>query len=137
MKVLVIGSGGREATLVWKLSKSPAIKSIYTAPGNGGISKSAKCIDIKANASEELAEFAEKEEIDVTIVGPEDPLAKGVVDIFEKQGLQIFGPNKLAAEIEASKGFAKEIMKKYNIPTADFQTFTEPQKALDYLHEES
>lgn len=135
MKVLVIGSGGREATLVWKLSQSPAIKSIYTAPGNGGISKFAKCIDIKADALEELAEFAEKEEIDVTIVGPEDPLAKGVVDIFEKRGLRIFGPNKLAAELEASKGFAKDIMKKYNIPTADFQTFTDPQKALDYLHE--
>jgi phosphoribosylamine--glycine ligase len=135
MKVLVIGSGGREATLVWKLNKSAQVDTIYAAPGNGGISQSAKCIDINADHSEELAEFAAQEDIDVTIVGPEAPLANGIVDIFQKQGLPIFGPTKLAAELEASKGFAKELMKKYKIPTAQFETFTDPEKALDHLHE--
>jgi phosphoribosylamine--glycine ligase len=135
MKVLVIGSGGREATLVWKLNKSPQVDAIYAAPGNGGISQSAECIDIQANSSNELAEFAQQQDIDVTLVGPEDPLANGIVDTFQKQGLPIFGPTKLAAELEASKGFAKDLMKKYKIPTAEFQTFTDPEKALDHLHE--
>jgi phosphoribosylamine--glycine ligase len=135
MKVLVIGSGGREATLVWKLSKSPQVDKIYAAPGNGGISRFAECIDIKANAMDDLVEFVEKEGIDVTIVGPEDPLAMGIVDIFQKAGLKIFGPSKVSAELEASKAFAKELMKKYKIPTADFGTFSDMDKALDYLHE--
>ena len=134
MKVLVVGSGGREATLVWKLSKSPQVDKIYAAPGNGGISRFAECIDIKADAKDELAEFAVKNEIDVTLVGPENPLAKGIVDTFQKHGLQIFGPTQLAAELEASKAFAKELMKKYNIPTAQFETYSDPNKALDYLH---
>lgn len=136
MKVLVIGSGGRESTLVWKLSKSSQVEKIYAAPGNGGISKFAKCVDIKAGALEELAEFAQKNEIDLTLVGPEDPLANGIVDIFQKYGLQIFGPTKRAAEIEASKAFAKELMEKYKIPTAKFSTFTNIDNALDYLHEQ-
>jgi phosphoribosylamine--glycine ligase len=99
LKVLVIGSGGREAALVWKLSKSPQVEKIYAAPGNGGISKFAECVNIKDDAMEELAEFAQKQEIDLTIVGPEAPLANGIVDIFNAQGLKIFGPTKVAAEI--------------------------------------
>jgi phosphoribosylamine--glycine ligase len=135
MKVLVIGSGGREATLVWKLSKSPQVEKIYATPGNGGISRFAECIDINANAMDELVEFAEKEGIDVTIVGPEDPLAMGIVDKFQKAGLKIFGPKKASAELEASKAFAKELMNKYKIPTAKFGTFSDMDRALDYLHE--
>jgi phosphoribosylamine--glycine ligase len=135
MKVLVVGSGGRESTLVWKLYKSAEVESIFAAPGNGGISKMANCVDIKADAKEELAEFASTEGIDVTIVGPEDPLAKGIVDHFHKAGQRIFGPTKLAAELEASKAFAKDLMEKYKIPTAKFETFTDPTKALDYIHE--
>jgi phosphoribosylamine--glycine ligase len=136
MKVLVIGSGGREATLVWKLSQSPMVDKIYAAPGNGGISKLAECIDIKVDSFDELSEFAQKHEIDVTLVGPEGPLAEGIVDRFNKNGQQIFGPTKLAAEIEASKAFAKDLMKKYNIPTAKFNIFSNVEKALDYLHTE-
>ncbi len=136
MKVLVIGSGGREAALVWKLTKSPQVDKIYTAPGNGGISKYSECVDIKADALEELAEFAEKESIDVTIVGPEAPLAQGIVDMFRNHGLRIFGPTRAAAEIESSKVFAKELMKKYNIPSAKFESFTDPELALNYLHEQ-
>ncbi len=135
MKILVIGSGGREATLVWKLSCDEHVDKIYAAPGNGGISKAAECVDIKADAQEELADLVEKNGIDITIVGPEDPLANGIVDVFEKRGLLIFGPSKLGAEIEGSKAFAKELMKKYKIPTAGFRTFTDPEKALDHLHD--
>ena len=134
MKILVVGSGGREATLVWKLNKSPQVDKIYAAPGNGGISKLAECIDIKADDIEALAQFADHHAIDLTIVGPEAPLADGIVDYFQAQSLAIFGPSKLAAEIESSKVFAKELMKKYNIPTAEFETFTDPDSALEYLH---
>ncbi|WP_455392678.1 phosphoribosylamine--glycine ligase [[Eubacterium] cellulosolvens] len=135
MKILVIGSGGREAALVWKLSNSPQVQKLYAAPGNGGISRYAECVNIKADALAELANFAEAQAIDVTIVGPEAPLAMGIVDIFQERGLPIFGPTKLAAEIESSKVFAKELMKKYNIPTAEFESFTDVDKALEYLHE--
>jgi phosphoribosylamine--glycine ligase len=135
MKVLVIGSGGREATLVWKLSQSPQVDKIYAAPGNGGISKYAECVNIKADAIDELVTFVKSNEIDITLVGPEAPLTKGIVDVFEENGLKIFGPTKKAAEIEGSKVFAKELMKKYKIPTADFESFSDAQAALDYLHE--
>jgi len=135
MKILVVGSGGREATLVWKLNRSPQVDKIYAAPGNGGISKLAECIDIKADDIEALAQFATKQAIDLTIVGPEAPLADGIVDHFQAQGLDIFGPTKLAAEIESSKVFSKELMKKYNIPTAEFKSFIDPDSALEYLHE--
>ena len=131
----MVGSGGRESTLVWKLNKDPKIDKIYAAPGNGGISDLAECVAINANALEELAEFAEKMSIDMTLVGPEDPLANGIVDVFNGRGLPIFGPTKLGAEIEGSKAFAKELMRKYKIPTAAFETFTDMDKALDYLHE--
>ena len=135
MKVLVTGSGGREAALVWKLSKSPLVDKIYAAPGNGGISKFAECVNIKADAINDLTEFAASQKVEVTIVGPEAPLAIGIVDAFNNRGLPIFGPTKHAAELEASKVFAKELMKKYNIPTAQFESITDPQKALDHLHE--
>ncbi len=134
MKVLVVGSGGRESTLVWKLSKSSQVKKIYAAPGNGGISLFAECVDIKANAIDELVEFVKKQDIDLTLVGPEEPLTNGIVDVFKKNGLQIFGPSKNAAEIEGSKAFAKELMRKYGIPTAKFSTFTNMEKALNYLN---
>lgn len=133
MKVLVVGSGGREHALVWKLSQSPLVKKIFCAPGNGGIAKLAECVDIKAGDIEALAAFAEKEKIDLTVVGPEDPLVKGIVDAFTEKGLRIFGPTKKAARLEGSKAFAKELMRKYNIPTADFAVFTDPEEAKHYV----
>jgi len=133
MKVLVVGSGGREHALVWKISQSPLVKKIFCAPGNGGIAKLAKCVDIKAGDAEALAAFAEKEKIDLTVVGPEDPLVKGIVDIFSEKGLRIFGPTREAARLEGSKAFAKELMRKYNVPTADFVVFTDPEEAKNYV----
>jgi phosphoribosylamine--glycine ligase len=135
MKVLVIGSGGREATLVWKIAQSDKVNKIYAAPGNGGISQFAQCIDIQAGELDKLAEFAGDNSINLTIVGPENPLAEGIVDIFEAKGLRIFGPTKLAAEIESSKVFAKDFMKKYNIPSAEYKVFTDPEEAKEYVHE--
>lgn len=133
MKVLVVGSGGREHAIVWKVKKSPKVDKIYCAPGNAGISEYAQCIDIPVNAHEALADFALKNGIDLTIVGPDDPLAEGVVDVFENKGLRIFGPRKNAAIIESSKVFAKKLMKKYNIPTAAFETFDSADEAVAYL----
>ncbi|MCD6319716.1 MAG: phosphoribosylamine--glycine ligase [Candidatus Desulfofervidaceae bacterium] len=133
MKVLVVGSGGREHALVWKLSQSPLVKKIFCAPGNGGIAKLAECVDIKAGDIQGLLTFAEKEQIDLTIVGPEDPLVKGIVDAFTEKGLRIFGPSKEAARLEGSKAFAKELMRKYNVPTADFAVFTDPEEAKNYV----
>jgi len=133
LKVLVVGSGGREHAIVWKVKKSPKVDKIYCAPGNAGISEYAQCIDIPVNAHEALADFALKNGIDLTIVGPDDPLAEGVVDVFENKGLRIFGPRKNAAIIESSKVFAKKLMKKYNIPTAAFETFDSADEAVAYL----
>lgn len=133
MKVLVVGSGGREHTLIWKLSQSPQVKEIYAAPGNGGISQIAKCIPIKADAITDLADFAVREKIGLTIVGPELPLALGIVDIFTQRGLKIFGPTKEAARLESSKVFAKYIMKKYGIPTANGEEFNNYEEALKYI----
>jgi phosphoribosylamine--glycine ligase len=135
MKVLVVGSGGREHALVWKISQSPLVEKIYCAPGNGGISKLAECVDIKASDITALADFAEKEKIDLTVVGPEDPLVKGIVDVFMDRGLRIFGPSKKAAMIEGSKAFAKELMRKYGVPTADFAVFSDPEEAKKYVKE--
>jgi phosphoribosylamine--glycine ligase len=135
MKVLVVGSGGREATLVWKIAQSNKVENIYAAPGNGGISQHAECVDIQADELDKLAEFAETNGIDITIIGPENPLADGIVDIFEAKGLRIFGPTKLAAEIESSKVFAKDFMKKYNIPSADYRVFTDAEEAKEYIKE--
>ena len=119
MRVLVVGQGGREHALCWKLKQSPLVKELYAAPGNAGIATIADCVQIGVADIIELADFAEKLRIDLTIVGPELPLALGIVDEFQKRGMTIFGPSRLAAELEASKVFSKEFMKKYNIPTAE------------------
>ena len=134
-KILVIGSGGREHTIVWKLSSSPQIGNIFCAPGNAGISRQAQCVSISAEDIPNLANFAEKESIDLTVVGPEAPLTMGIVDFFQKRGLIICGPNAQAAELEGSKAFAKEFMKKYNIPTADHMTFSSPEEARKHVRE--
>lgn len=133
MKVLVVGSGGREHVLVWKIAQSPRVKKVFCAPGNAGISQQATLVPVKANDLDGLLKFALKEKIDLTVVGPEDPLTRGIVDLFETKGLAIFGPNQKAAEIEGSKAFAKEIMKKYQIPTAAYEIFENRDEALSYL----
>ena len=133
MKVLVVGSGGREHAICWKLSKSPKVDKIYCAPGNAGIAELAECVDITAMEFDKLADFAEKNQIDLTIIGMDDPLVGGVVDVFEARGLRVFGPRKNAAIIEGSKAFSKDLMKKYNIPTAAYENFTNPDEALAYL----
>jgi len=135
MKVFVIGSGGREHALVWKLSQSPEVDRMFCAPGNGGISELADPVDIGAENVDSLVEFAESKDIDLTIVGPEATLAKGIVDVFEKRGLRIFGPNKAAARLESSKAFAKNLMKKYQIPTGQFAVFDDPQAARAYVRQ--
>ena len=135
MRVLVIGSGGREHALVWKLSQSPEVTKLFCAPGNGGIGELAEVVDVGAEDVEAITEFAESRDIDLTIVGPEAALAKGVVDAFEKRGLRIFGPNKAAARLESSKAFAKNLMKKYHIPTGQFAVFDDPQAARAYVRQ--
>lgn len=133
MRILVVGGGGREHTLVWKLKQSPLVGKIYCAPGNAGIAEDAECVPISVEDLQGLADFAEKQKIDLTVVGPEDPLARGIVDLFQEKGLKIFGPNKKAAQLEGSKVFAKELMVKYNIPTAEYRTFTSPEEAEQYI----
>jgi len=133
MKVLVIGGGGREAAIVWKLSQSKLIKKIYAAPGNVGMAHQAELVNIAQTDVEALVDFAQKCQVDLTIVGPEDALALGVVDIFEARGLKIFGPSKEAAIIEYSKEFSKEFMKRNNIPTADFEAFYDKDLAFSYI----
>ena len=123
MKILVIGSGGREHTLVWKLNQSPLVKKIFCAPGNAGIAQIASCEDIAVNDFRKLLSFARKNHIDMTIVGPEAPLVQGIVDEFETKGLPIFGPSQRASAIEGSKVFTKFFLKQYNIPTAEFEIF--------------
>lgn len=136
MKVLVVGGGGREHAIVWKLSQSPKIKKLYCAPGNPGIAKLAECVSIAVSDIEKLADFAKKEQIDLTFVGPEEPLSKGIVNEFIKQGLAVYGPSKEAALIEGSKAFAKELMRKYQIPTAKYAAFTNYEEALAYVRRE-
>lgn len=136
MKVLVVGGGGREHAIVWKLAQSPLVDCIYCAPGNAGIAQLADCVNIKAEDVEGLLDFALAEAVDMTVVGPEAPLAAGIVDKFEAAGLKIFGPSQRAALIEGSKALAKEIMYKYNIPTAKYADFTELDAALAYLEEQ-
>jgi len=133
MKILVVGSGGREHALVWKLHSSPLVKKIYAAPGNAGISTLPECVQIASEDLAGLAGFAEKNSIDLTVVGPELPLTLGIVDEFKKRNLSIFGPTKKAAEIEGSKVFAKKFMKKHHIPTASFRIFDKPDEALDFV----
>jgi len=133
MRILVIGSGGREHALVWKIAQSKLADKIFCAPGNAGISKDAECIDINSDDIPQLLDFAKKEKINFTVVGPEAPLDKGIVDEFTKYGLNIFGPNKDAARLESSKAFAKEIMKEFDVPTAPFAIFDDAAEALDYI----
>ena len=133
MKVLVIGGGGREHALVWKIVQSPLLKKIFCAPGNAGIEKLATCVGITAADIDSLLAFARDEKIDLTVVGPEDPLAGGIVDRFESEGLRIFGASKKAARIESSKSFAKAIMEKYGVPTAKGETFTRYAQAQTYV----
>lgn len=133
MKVLVVGSGGREHAIVWSLTKNANIEKIYCAPGNAGIGLDAECVPIGAMEFDKLVDFAKKENIDFTIIGMDDPLVGGVVDAFEKEGLRVFGPRKNAAIIEGSKAFSKDLMKKYGIPTAKYESFTDYEQAKKYL----
>lgn len=134
-KILVIGSGGREHALIWKLAQSPQTDKIYAAPGNPGMADLAECIDIAVTDVEALVEFAQNQKINLTIVGPEAPLTLGIVDRFQAAGLKIFGPNAAAARLEGSKVFSKNLFKKYGIPTARFEVFEEAQKAKDYARQ--
>lgn len=133
MKVLVVGGGGREHTIIWKLAQSSKIDKLYCAPGNAGIAELAECVNIGATEIEKLVEFAKSENIDLTVVGMDDPLVMGIVDAFENENLRVFGPRKNAAIIEGSKSFAKDLMKKYNIPTAKYEVFDNYETALNYL----
>ena len=135
MKVLVVGSGGREHALVWKISQSPMVDKIYCAPGNAGIGQMAECVAIKAEDLDGLLDFAVQNEIGLTVVGPEVPLTMGIVDKFQEKGLKIFGPSGRAAEIEGSKTFAKDLMAKYGIPTAKYGAFTDAAEAKAFLAE--
>lgn len=133
MKVLVIGGGGREHTLVWKLSQSSQVDKIYCAPGNAGIAELAECIDFGNKGFDTLIDFIKYEWIDLTIVGPEEPLSKGIVDAIEKEGRKVLGPNQKAAQLESSKVFAKDFMKRYGIPSANYGVFTSYVHAEDYV----
>ena len=133
MKVLIVGSGGREHSIAWKVAQSKKVDKIYCAPGNAGISEVAECVPIGAMEFDKLVAFAKEKEIDLTVIGMDDPLVGGIVDVFEKEGLRVFGPRKNAAILEGSKAFSKDLMKKYHIPTAAYETFTDPEKALEYL----
>ena len=135
MKVLVVGNGGREHAIAWKIRQSPLVDKVYVAKGNAGIWKIAEKVDIAPTDVKALADFAQEEKVDFTIVGPEAPLVLGIVDEFEKRGLKVFGPNKKAAQLEGSKAFAKEFMQKYNIPTARYKTFTTFDEAKKYVLE--
>ena len=133
MKVLVVGSGGREHAIVTSVAKSKRVDKIYCAPGNAGIASLAECVPIGAMEFDKLVAFAKEQAIDFTIVGMDDPLVGGIVDVFEAEGLKVFGPRKNAAILEGSKAFSKDLMKKYNIPTAGYENFTDPNEALAYL----
>ena len=133
MKVLIVGSGGREHAIAWKVAKSSKVDKIYCAPGNAGIAEIAECVDIGAMEFDKLVAFAKEKAIDLTIIGMDDPLVGGVVDEFEKAGLRVFGPRKNAAILEGSKAFSKDLMKKYNIPTAAYETFNSAEEAMQYL----
>ncbi len=137
MKVLVVGSGGREHAIVWKLKQSPKAEKIYCAPGNAGIAQDAECVPIAAMEIDKLVKFAKDEKIDFTIIGMDDPLVAGIVDAFEAEGLKVFGPRKNAAIIEGSKAFSKDLMKKYGIPTAKYETFDNYDDAKAYVLSQS
>lgn len=133
MKILIVGSGGREHAIAWAVAKSKKVDKIYCAPGNAGISEYAECVNIGAMEFDQLVAFAKEKQIDLTIIGMDDPLVGGIVDAFEAEGLRVFGPRANAAIIEGSKAFSKDLMKKYNIPTAAYENFTSAQDALAYL----
>lgn len=135
MKILIVGSGGREHAIAWKLAQSPKAEKIYCAPGNGGIEEYAECVNIGAMEFDKLVAFAKEKEIDLTVIGMDDPLVGGIVDAFEAEGLRVFGPRKNAAILEGSKAFSKDLMKKYQIPTAGYENFDDPEKALAYLEQ--
>ncbi|MXW22923.1 MAG: phosphoribosylamine--glycine ligase [Candidatus Dadabacteria bacterium] len=130
MKVLVVGGGGREHALCWKISQSPLVEKTYCAPGNAGISRHAECLDIGVGDFDSLVQFVKEESVDLTVVGPEQPLCEGITDFFEEEGLLIFGPSKVAAELEGSKIFSKDLMKKYGIPTGEYFVFTDIEQAF-------
>ena len=136
MKVLVVGSGGREHAICWALKKSPKVTELYCAPGNGGIGEIARCVDVKATDIPGMVAWAKEHSIDFVMVAPDDPLAMGMVDALEAEGIRAFGPRKNAAIIEGSKAFSKELMKKYGIPTADYAVFTDKEQALAYIEEQ-
>ena len=133
MKVLIVGGGGREHAIAWKVAQSPKVEKLYCAPGNAGIAEVAECVNIGVMEFDKLTAFAKDNEIDLTIVAPDDPLAAGAVDAFEAAGLRAFGPRKNAAILEGSKAFSKDLMKKYGIPTAAYETFDSAEAALAYL----
>jgi len=133
MKILVIGGGGREHAIVWKLSQSKVVDKIYCIPGNAGISEVAECLEIESKDISALLDFVKYEWIDLTVVGPEDPLAKGIVDVFQKEGRRIIGPTQAGAQIESSKVFAKDFMKRHKIPTAEYKIFTSYTHAEEYI----
>ena len=137
MKILVIGSGGRDHTIVWKLSKSPKVSKIYCAPGNGGIAELAECVPIKATDIDGVVNFAKEKAVDLVVVAPDDPLVAGMVDALEDAGIRAFGPRANAAAIEGSKVFSKDLMQKYNIPTAGYEVFTDPEAAIKYIEKGS
>ncbi len=137
MKVLIVGGGGREHTIAWKLAQSPLVDELYVAPGNGGIAKIAKCVPISATDIDGIVKFATENSIDLTFVAPDDPLVLGMVDALEAKGLKAFGPRKNAAIIEGSKVFSKELMKKYKIPTAEYEVFTNSTEAIEYIKDKT
>jgi phosphoribosylamine--glycine ligase len=137
MRVLVIGQGGREHALAWKLARSPSVTRVFCAPGNAGTAAEAQNIDLPADDFARLVKFAKTECIDLTVVGPEAPLVAGIADAFDKEGLRVFGPSKLAAELEGSKAFSKEVMRQANVPTADYRVFDDPATAIAYVEDRS
>ena len=133
MKILIVGGGGREHAIAAAVARSPKADKIYCAPGNAGIAEVAECVPLGVDEFDKIASFAEEKEVELVIVGPDDPLAAGIVDVLEAAGLRVFGPRKNAAILEGSKAFSKDLMKKYNIPTAAYETFDDAQKAVEYL----
>ena len=133
MRVLVIGNGGREHAICWKLAQSPKLTKLFAAPGNAGMAEIAEIVDIGAKDQEGLLKFCKAQSIELVIVGPEAPLAEGIVDKFTKEGVKIFGPTRFAAQLEGSKVFSKELMRKLAIPTGDFEVFSSADKAMDYV----
>ena len=134
MKILVIGGGGREHALAWKLAQSPRVEKVYVAPGNGGTARDTRLVNVDLTDIQALADFAQQQKIGLTVVGPEGPLSAGVVDLFRARGLRIFGPTQAAAQLESSKAFAKDFMRRHGIPTAAYATFSDA--ALAHAHVE-